>query len=661
MTGENWVACEAAGSSSYAPHCANWGEVKIDPYLRWAIATGFEHFRLYQNKKIAFLFELSEEGQQGIADDSFETSVLKELFKAITFGPKPEGVCILRFFTGLITLEQLDAQLSIAAVNRCFTRIEMSLPIYTPGFGTDGCAWQAPSPPTRKKAKKSATVNKSLNSKNAEKHAIVGIIDDDIAFLNKRFQDKTGGTRIHALWNQSGCMDELGGDNVLRKSDIDGYIKHCENDSATYPLMEERVYHDLQLSKLDTSGRWLSVQVVDALNFLLIEANRIAESSNDFPRSLVVNLSFGSLAGPHNGSSMIESAIDHIVSNINAYPFLSQVSVFIAAGNQRQARCTARTTLKKGDKNPTTFRWKVLPDDLTPSFLEIWFPENFDLNHLKGRIKSPRGETLKFKTSGHDDCWVLVDDKNRTIGFVQAVQAANNAAGNRPMLLLAIAPTRAAHKNVAKAVRKTAFTDATTAPGIWEITLACVGKADKVEVEAWIQRDDTLDGNPIAARQSYFDDSNYERTDERGYAMKVDPPDSNSYITRYNTINSIATGRESLSVGAYRYRSSEETRYGGLKKQPKINSSTCSGKGYIPEVLGVGEDSVACPGVLAAGTRSGSSIALGGTSMAAAHATRVAAANVKVVMKSYGMAVAVSGDQARSKNRRLQRPVDGPR
>jgi len=534
----------------------------------------------------------------------------------------------------------------------------------------------------------------------SEKHAIVGIIDDEVAFLNQRFQNKLGGTRIQSLWNQNGCLSESKDGNVLRKAQIDEYIERCRTARVSYPVAEERLYYELNLPKLaratshathvldiaagenpamvsdddhrdivavalkqpqsrfsDTSGRWLIAQVVDSLTFLLIEANHTAQHTSKTQRSLVVNLSFGNLAGPHNGSSMLESAIDHLVANISAYPYLSQVSVFIAAGNQRQTQCTARTDLAKKIQQTATFRWKVLPDDMTPSFLECWFPERFNIAHLVGSIASPCGKTLDFQVGSGDNRWALNDKATGLpVGFVQVLRSEHNANGNRPMLLIAVSPTGVVHENVSPPVGHFGGETPRSSPGIWEIRLACARQDESIAVDAWIQRDDTLVGNPSTSRQSYFDDPNYKRTDALGYPIETDSDDENRYVSVYNTINSIATGREPSSVGAYRLKDSKEVFYSGRKRRAKSNSrlSGGGGKGAMPSVMGIGEDSVACPGVIAAGSRSGSSTVLGGTSMATAHATRVAAARVNSVIHSYGLLIPLFGEQETKKRRRLQ-------
>jgi len=147
MTGASWERCGNTDAPVTIPTAGHWGEVKLDPYLCWAVATDFCHFNLYPEKKISFLFELSDEGLAGINNDHYHKTILEAFYASVSLGLQAKNSKALRFFTGLIAFEQLDEQLKIPAVNRCFARIEMSLPIYMPGFGAEHCAWAVPPAP----------------------------------------------------------------------------------------------------------------------------------------------------------------------------------------------------------------------------------------------------------------------------------------------------------------------------------------------------------------------------------------------------------------------------------------------------------------------------------------------------------------------------------
>ena len=114
---------------------------------------------------------------------------------------------------------------------------------------------------------------------------------------------------------------------------------------------------------LDTSGGAMNVSVLDALMFILA---RCAPSAQ-----VVVNISWGTLAGPHDGSSILEAAMDQTIE--------------LLGGSCRSPCPPATPTRAAPTPTPTlhpgascTLHWRVQPDDHTQSFLEIWLPDGAD-------------------------------------------------------------------------------------------------------------------------------------------------------------------------------------------------------------------------------------------------------------------------------------------
>jgi hypothetical protein len=98
----------------------------------------------------------------------------------------------------------------------------------------------------------------------------------------------------------------------------------------------------------------------------------------------VINFSFGNVAGPHDGTSDLEQAIDEIIRKRRE---IARLEVVIPSGNSHLARLHAQITFDaeapedqadRSDGNRGAYQadlnWRVLPDDRTPSFLEIWLP-----------------------------------------------------------------------------------------------------------------------------------------------------------------------------------------------------------------------------------------------------------------------------------------------
>jgi hypothetical protein len=146
-----------------------------------------------------------------------------------------------------------------------------------------------------------------------------------------------------------------------------------------------------------------------------------------------------------------------------------------------------------------------------------------------------------------------------------------------------------------------------------------------IDIDAWIQRDETPYGYRRRGRQSRFEDPDYVRFDAYGYPLEEDPENHKSYIRRSGTLNAIATGAATVAVAGYRYSDGLPATYSASGPEATDSAKLNSGFRRSPDAMAVSDDSVTCRGVLAAGTRSGSVAAMNGTSVAAAYVTRLLA------------------------------------
>jgi hypothetical protein len=149
---------------------------------------------------------------------------------------------------------------------------------------------------------------------------------------------------------------------------------------------------------------------------------------------------------------------------------------------------------------------------------------------------------------------------------------------------------------------------------VWQVDFQCSGTLKGVK--AWIKRSDTLSGRRAKGRQSYFDDAAYPRFAANGRPLDFDPPSSSSYVRRFDTLSGIATGGETRVIAGFTGPSIYPARYSshGLRN--------LGGTPTGPDWSEVSEECAALHGVLAAGTRSGSVVAMNGTSVASPQATR---------------------------------------
>lgn len=468
---------------------------------------------------------------------------------------------------------------------------------------------------------------------------VTAVIDDGIAFANQCLFSADGTTRVEYLWDQVEPLTfpgwgpgreltkrhpTLGIDRRLSDSrhgalvDEDEVYRRSRFVDQTRPghkALAARSAHGAHVTDLtryplgrpapgtrpivavqlpvatveDTSGATLSPQIFLGLAYVLVRADAIASDAGMPQLPVVVNLSYGLIAGPHDGSSLLEQAMDQIIASCN-----STLRIVLPAGNSHLSRCHARFSIAPGAAQE--LGWRVLPDDWTESHVEIWLPAGG--GSLTVTITAPDGRpTTPFTWATRQD---LLLGQN-IVG--QAQYLGPGLAGKHALVRLTLAPTASPQAGVPLAPA-----------GLWRIELDNPASNGTVnDVHAWIQRDDTAPGYTRRGRQSYFDDPAYRRHDDGGRPIEVD--DAASYVKRQGTLNAIATGSETLVIGGYRRSDGRPAPYSasGPLVAPGRGAPTPNG----PDAMFPSEDAPSHYGLLAAGTRSGIKLAMNGTSVAA--------------------------------------------
>ncbi len=601
-------------------------DARIDPYLNWAVATDFAYLGGDSVHWFPVLLELD-----GISAAEFWAKTKADTDRirvASAYERTTRDIAQTNFCTALVTRETLINVLGNPNRALPIARFEIGVPV-VPVFNQSPTVVLAPL---------------AANPPNA---AIVAVIDDGMAFAHQRFRDAAGNTRFRYFWNQDDTTGintppGFGWGRELRQGEINALLNACTDSGV---VDEERLYrlagqtlaarrskHGTHVMDLacgmdpqqvtaqspyligvqlphwvteETSGATLTPPVLDALNYILKRADEIAALENTSPLPIVVNLSYGTIAGPHDGTAPLESAIDQMIA-ARAVP----LRVVLPAGNHYLARCHARFNMAAAQPlaHPVELlQWRVQPDDQSASFLEIWLPHSQGaqpLPQVEVRITTPTGATSPWIGPGGDWSW----PSNTNVRFyAQSIYAF--PAGGRPHILLSMAPTA----QLGAAPR--------TAPsGTWRIEVRNNGRA--IKVDAWVQRGDTPPGYRLFGRQSRFDDPRYVRFDLAGRPEENDI--GPSHIRRRGSINAMATGHEAIVIGGFRRSDYAASRYSGagpIVYPPGIVGPWRDG----PDATAVSDDSVALHGVLASGTRTGSVCAMDGTSVAAPQITKLIA------------------------------------
>jgi hypothetical protein len=615
----------------------------IDPYFIWADLTGFTYFAFDadDSTRIPFILELTGEAR------AFCKHVHEAKWHWIAIPPlylePARGLEKTRYCTAHVTCECFRR---LGELGNRVKRFALQLPVDTG--------------PTEDEAEPEAfsTPRPSPSPDEAPPKVVIGLIDDGLPVAHERVRGWRGdpaSSRVRYCWTQDGTtlgvpcsvagvdygreLSQQQIDEAIRRSTRAGlidedvvyrglglwncrrYATHgaavmdlaCGEDPARSPAQAPDIIC-VELPRrttADTSGASLAVHVLDALRYILDRADRLAGSADAPPPQVVVNLSYGYFAGPHDGSSILESAIDELIEQRGQ---VAPFAVVLPAGNCYLSRCHGRHRLEPGASGE--FAWHILPDDATPSFVEIW-PSAADAQ-LQIEIVGPEGISPEERSSGtigegQIQGWMRGEDPVCTVIHLGRV-----ASGDGKMVLVCVAPTVAGANCP------------TVAPsGVWTIRVSNAG-ARPIQVDAWIQRDDAVSGYRPRGRQSRFVDGKYERFDLRGQAVEHD---NDSYIKRDGTLNAIATGEHTVVVGGYRDSDGAVAAYSAGGDDDAGNpaaKAVGSGRDRAvrgPDALAMSERSPGRPGVLVAGSRSGGSkLALTGTSVAAPQVTRLIAA-----------------------------------
>nr|WP_316641527.1 S8 family serine peptidase [uncultured Roseateles sp.] len=235
---------------------------------------------------------------------------------------------------------------------------------------------------------------------------VLAVIDDGIGFLHQQLRDKDGRSRILGLWDQSDAPvvanwspSDMGYGRELSQGAVNDWLDRLsagQTEIGAYQSLGQawsRWTHGAHVLSLlagrvdplsgvsdeagelpivvvqlphrafqNTHGNWLNVYVLDGLHYILRKAPPQAP--------VLVNISLGGHSGPHDGSGMLERAIDALIEREGG-----RLTVVVAAGNSRLVGAHAQFTLSASttDEGEAAELW-VDGDrnDETPNFIEVW-------------------------------------------------------------------------------------------------------------------------------------------------------------------------------------------------------------------------------------------------------------------------------------------------
>ena len=268
--------------------------------------------------------------------------------------------------------------------------------------------------------------------------------------------------------------------------------------------------------------RYFSEQQVSGLlrTFVLDAVHYILSFAKDASTAVTINLSYGAYTGPHDGSSILEMALDDLIAQERSKGRTFDIVIAAGNGGDQQAHC--ETQLKR----QTTFStlWCNIPDNPTDQFTEVWLtgedPQETDAAKLCRVRFTPPG------MQPQEADWVNVGQQKdvlhnaERVGMVVAPWRVGQSPRGR-MVLLAVAPT--IHRVAEASYRP-------PAPyGEWLLEIHNPA-TNSVTVNAWIERDEPVFASGSGPRQARF---------------------TKKASTSKRTLNTIAHGSNTTVVGGY--------------------------------------------------------------------------------------------------------------
>ena len=602
-----------------------------DPYFYWAEASGFIDY-VPRNREVPKCFLTAF---QASGDNSFKAflacvnpdSVLSNWVndKGSVF-----GVALL----STSTLEKLSALPEVAQGD---VRFETSLLLRDPRPRRD------PSQPDMS-AQLPAVSEKSTST------VLLGLVDYGCPFAHTGLRNKDDTTRILSLWDQNNrehagstlgkafsrsdlskfmtdtktpggsvdeaaCYQKYGFDSLASRNSHGAHMLGLLAGAAASPSLLDGQDLTTLLSKpwkdTATTSDIVFVQLpseylqsmprTGLAPYQLLAMKYILDSAGDHTSWIVIPVSSETFEGPHDGSSLMESAIDALVEYADSAKGKTLDIVF-ASGNAADLAISQKLPeAKANDRSPsiyeTCFTVRVLPNNELPTFVEIWFPSKTADMEIS---ITPPDQPASAPVAGGSWVWPDVDAPECTILHPQAVQA----CGRGKLICIRIAPTFSVKNEGALA----SFGD-------WRITLSA--RSTISDGWAYIARSFHGVGGMRRSYQSYFPEHQLRKDWE---LLNGDP----AAKTGLGSVNGIACGSKVTVVSGYVLHPRKQTG-DGIRAEYAGRGPTRGGrlqKSSLVDGAAPIEQSLCLRGIKSWGNSSGASIRMNGTSVAAPLAAR---------------------------------------
>ena len=370
----------------------------------------------------------------------------------------------------------------------------------------------------------------------------------------------------------------------------------------------------------DSSSAGLPRLLLDGLRYILSLAGKETEH-------IIVNLSEGSSRGTHDGASIFEDALRELVA------LDARLKVIIAAGNTYDEQRHA--VLGGGGGAPGAVTFRLPPGCESGAAVVVRMP---NVDGLAMRVTTPDAEAVLVH-SGEAQTWSETGDVACAV-----IYPARPADGEAHLALIAWRPTE-----LGRGAWKKSFA------GDWKIEVSPAQADDRVHF--YVCRNQTNPGALPRATQGAFVDTDETYDPWRSIrSSRADAGNTRSPIRRQGGLTALSTLKADgvTVVGGYIHREGDSCLYSSDGPAAGAYPARQS-----PDRSAPADESFALHGIRAAGSRSGSTVRVRGTSFAAPQVARLIADQLLQPSSAVGSDLQQwlqsFGEQSR-KERRRQRP-----
>ena len=225
------------------------------------------------------------------------------------------------------------------------------------------------------------------------KGVIIGVIDQGFEYRHLAFLDENGNSRVKALWNRRGFSQ---GTDAQPTTDIPasgdgigdmGHATFVTNVAAGSPISENNFYGVVPGAELVMIPSELGEDEV------LQDVNYIKSVAQAEGKPWVINMSFGTQMGAHDGKSYFDQTLNQLLQGAKG------CQIVAAVGNDNEHLMHASHTFTANNNKVTLM---VNPAVFVGTDVNIWCRQNDSTEHITVRPFITTNGTADYKT---DDFW----------------------------------------------------------------------------------------------------------------------------------------------------------------------------------------------------------------------------------------------------------------